>query len=331
LISRRTAVLFLHLKRIILNNAGAIAINNSPPLLHSFHHCGYSAAGNDNLQAPVTVKFLRSFFLIPLILMAGSSMAQDTIYWSPHQQLKWEDFKGIPDTTLGYEALTHSGISCRYQVTDTSFTYHVAAFFLCHKSWKMPWADAYALEHEQIHFNITELHAGKLRKELSRLKVTGDSLSQAFHNLVERILDENEAMQNRYDAETDFGRIPAMQLKWKKELNRLLFQCKDPAFTIAGSVSVFPGTGLIFSCEDQVAQIAVDEQSPGIGAILVALERRSQSFMCEMDFRFTSFFGDLKDDPGALPLMLVLHKAQLGIRYQPYYSFSGDQGVYLLA
>lgn len=165
------------------------------------------------------------FTAILLFVLSTCSFAQaekDTIYWSPCYKLKWEDFKGSPDTTLQYEALTFSGIECKYTFTDTSFTHNVAAFFIRKQSWKMSWADNIALKHEQVHFDISEVFARRLKNELAKLKPNRETVKKIVADLVKKIIDEKEDMQNQYDEETNFGRKNSLQQKWQQKIKMLL-------------------------------------------------------------------------------------------------------------
>ena len=164
------------------------------------------------------------FTAIALFLFSASSFSQmkDTLYWTSCYKLRWDDFQGTPDTALPYEALTFSGIECKYEFTDTSFTYNVAAFFLRNKSWRMLWADSIALKHEQLHFDISEIFARALTEELARLIPSRSSLKQDVRDCLKKIIAEKEDMQNLYDEETNFGRINICQKKWEEKLGTLL-------------------------------------------------------------------------------------------------------------
>jgi outer membrane protein W len=181
-------------------------------------------------------------FLTALLLLIFStcafSQSNDTIHWSPCYKLKWEDFKGLPDTNLQYEALTFSGIDYKYFFTDTSFTFTTAAFFDKKKSWKTPSANNGTLKHEQLHFDITEIFTRKLKVELFKLKPKRASVKKVIADLVQKIIQEKENMQDRYDTETDFGRKPDLQKKWQVKVAAMLLirqKNKRGVFTIANT------------------------------------------------------------------------------------------------
>ena len=79
---------------------------------------------------------------------------------------------------------------------------------------KLELADDYILAHEQLHFDITELHVRKLKKQISALKVTkniGSILDRLLHN----INNELSKMQNQYDSESKNSTDKDAQYKWE--------------------------------------------------------------------------------------------------------------------
>ena len=81
---------------------------------------------------------------------------------------------------------------------------------------------AYALLHEQHHFDITFINTSLFIQKLNAAKLTKSN----FNSLVERIYDECFAalnkMQDEYDDETSNGRIVAVQELWNKKIDAQL-------------------------------------------------------------------------------------------------------------
>lgn len=152
-------------------------------------------------------------------LFSARAFSQDIIKWSQLYKLKWTDFRGTPDTTLGLAAVTSSGISCKSLFTDTSFKFDVFAFFEKNKSWKTTAANADILIHEQGHFDISEICCRKLEIELKKLIPRRPTIQADVNNLVKKINLIREQMQDRYDAETDYGRDSAAQQRWATYIN----------------------------------------------------------------------------------------------------------------
>jgi hypothetical protein len=74
-------------------------------------------------------------------------------------------------------------------------------------------ADEYILAHEQLHFDITELHVRKFRRQISDVKVS-QSLGSVLDKLHLNINKELAAMQNQYDSESNNSINKEAQAKW---------------------------------------------------------------------------------------------------------------------
>ncbi len=142
--------------------------------------------------------------------------------WNDSYKLAWTDFKDQPDKNAHAVAITASGITFGYTLKQAdkqviSFTTSVVAHFYPEKSWRKTEADAHVLEHEQLHFDITELYARKFRQRISKLKLSntiGEQLKK-IHNTINK---ELAVFQDVYDTETDFSRNPEHQARWKAEI-----------------------------------------------------------------------------------------------------------------
>ena len=140
--------------------------------------------------------------------------------WNASYKLSWSDFKGKPDQSVSAVAITASGISFGFSTKETdskiiSFSTEVFCHFYPEQSWYKPnIADAHVLGHEQLHFDITELHVRKFRKRISLLKVS-NTIKGELRELNKTINKELAAMQDNYDAETNYSRNIENQSKWK--------------------------------------------------------------------------------------------------------------------
>lgn len=103
--------------------------------------------------------------------------------------------------------------------------FHVETFFYPELSWVQSGSkNQHLLEHEQLHFDISELHARKLRKLLysvdaSKLNKDSKEYLNAFY---EKIDKERSAMQKAYDNESDHGLNKQAQSKWRHYVNQEL-------------------------------------------------------------------------------------------------------------
>lgn len=162
--------------------------------------------------------------MILWFLLIGFSPAQDyeTISWS-EKKLTWKDFKEEPPISDRVAATTASGISYRFSTSGTRKEYKVDfeinTHFYPNKSWFKPeLCDDVILSHEQLHFDISELFARKLRKELSEATFTHENVKKNIKTLYNRNNKELNEFQNRYDSETNYSRNREEQAAWNEEI-----------------------------------------------------------------------------------------------------------------
>ncbi len=90
-----------------------------------------------------------------------------------------------------------------------------------HSAFKPGMRNAATLDHEQLHFDITEASARRLAVELAELEGRGGSRNAARKDLGQRIQERLDAatqelheLQDRYDRETENGARKKPQRKW---------------------------------------------------------------------------------------------------------------------
>lgn len=144
----------------------------------------------------------------------------DSIAWSSELELQWSDFKGDPQPRYRAVALTASGISFGLSTkkSDTElidFSYQVEAVFYPDKSWHVnkPLGDV-VLDHERLHFDITELFARKFKQRISESEFTLD-IQVEIKRIYDSINTELDEMQRRYDVETNHSQNVEKQKEWQ--------------------------------------------------------------------------------------------------------------------
>lgn len=167
-----------------------------------------------------------SAFILLFTLSCSLIRAQEEVPWSPTSKLEWKDFKGEVPLGSKAAATTASGISYSfstfYENGEMKVDYQVQAFFYPTKSWYRPQiCNDMTLLHEQLHFDISEVFARKMDREMSETEFT-KNIKQEVRVLYKRILKELDAFQRRYDLETDFSRNIEKQKLWQKQINSLL-------------------------------------------------------------------------------------------------------------
>lgn len=134
--------------------------------------------------------------------------------WSESRRLTWGDFAGAPDTHDPLHAITSTNIDMKAKCVGGKFKFEVKSVFLVEESWSKNKSSAPLLLHEQLHFDLTEVYARKIRKELNELKDACGADNGSINIIVNRIFDEWKQEQDRYDAEVNHGLHKEAQQKW---------------------------------------------------------------------------------------------------------------------
>jgi hypothetical protein len=131
--------------------------------------------------------------------------------------LSWADFKGIPERATDKDALTESGISFSWSCDNRGFRAQAYAMFVPSKSW-VKTRTTVLLAHEQTHFDITEIHARKLRKYFGEMRNPCYLGKEGINEAARRHLRENRAMQEAYDRETNHSLREGEQKRWEAKV-----------------------------------------------------------------------------------------------------------------
>ena len=147
----------------------------------------------------------------------------DTIYHDLNKRLTWKDFQGVPDTKHFGGAVTASGYAFDADIKMEGKVIYlnigVYVFFTKSQSWKKPSINSdYHLFHEQVHFDITRIGAEDFIKLLVNSKFTKDNYSQVLDAVFDKSYNENMAMQEQYDSETQHSINKTVQLKWNEKI-----------------------------------------------------------------------------------------------------------------
>jgi len=163
---------------------------------------------------------LKLIFVLTLTLvwLIFSSNSKDTeiLYWGEHGILTWDDFSGDPRFDIQeIYALTSSGIMDYKGCKDGKMVYKIKSYFEKNESWvKQEARTDYHLAHEQLHFDITELYARKLRKLLSEMEfLCGEE--ERFEKFVSATLENWYNEQKNYDIITKHSVDRDKQVEWQ--------------------------------------------------------------------------------------------------------------------
>jgi hypothetical protein len=164
-----------------------------------------------------------------LLLYEGAWAVKKTditnIPWS-ETPLSWSDFKGIPDSRHG-GALTASGFYYNFNCENGIAEWKVGAVFFPEQSYVNPQArHPYMLAHEQLHFDITELFARKLRLLLEEENIDCSDQAEVEY-LCEKMVEEWRAFQQQYDFETRHSMDRDAQIHWNKKVRDALSELEE--------------------------------------------------------------------------------------------------------
>ncbi len=153
-------------------------------------------------------------------LFLSSQPESGKIFWNENQKLTWQDFRGKPEPSANFVASTNTGLSFQYSYSikngEVRVEYSVQSFFNPEGSWFLPeGVNPYILKHEQAHFDISELHARMLRKNLEGRKFSTKVKSE-MEAIYQKVEQQRRAMQTKFDAETDHSRKKEKEATWQK-------------------------------------------------------------------------------------------------------------------
>jgi hypothetical protein len=153
--------------------------------------------------------------------------AEGSRSWSP-RQLGWPDFHGSPRLGTSTAAQTSSGVTYLVECRDRRFRYAVLATFSPTESWVRPdipphrKASRSTLKHEQIHFDITEIFARRLRQAFAGASRLCPGRLNDARKIFDRLSRDSQKMQERYDKETGHGLVQEAQLRWSRAVGSSL-------------------------------------------------------------------------------------------------------------
>lgn len=193
-------------------------------------------------KAVVLALALLAASLAPDFTLAEPVSRAGDIEWAPEERLRSEDFRGAVDPAASPErvAMTAASLSwgygyglqrgdgrCFYRITNID----VQAIFNRQESWIRPGHETHrVLEHEQGHFDITQLFKLKLEamtRDLIGVRRTCEGASveeasdfaerearRAVSAIADKIWSEHVAAQKTYDGQTHHGTVPDIQAAW---------------------------------------------------------------------------------------------------------------------
>lgn len=174
------------------------------------------------------MRYFSLIFVLFFLSTFGTTTTEgEFIIWNEQRKLNWEDFKAIPNN-IGYEAaMTASSIEFGYTAKNNTYTFNIMCKFFPFQSWSIKdKQNDYILQHEQLHFDITELYTRKLIKEIKEtIKYKKDV--PKLKVIVQKKMNEWNKMQQKYDVETKHSINKEKQTAWNTYVSQQLDSLKE--------------------------------------------------------------------------------------------------------
>lgn len=144
------------------------------------------------------------------------------IIWAADRPLTWADFQGRPKFGEPEAALTSADLLSDARCADFVFSATITPTFDPSTSWvrDAKAASPALLRHEQLHFDLTEVYARRLRQKLKAANLDCQKLQPAFGRLTQAVYNQWSNEENRYDIDTNHGLNAAKQAVWEKQVQR---------------------------------------------------------------------------------------------------------------
>lgn len=167
--------------------------------------------------------FAKLFIALAFALTSvkGTNNPEGLVDWSSGRKLNWNDFQGRPDPATGNAALTSTSINIDYSYNKHELKYSIRCQFDPTKSWGRV-RNTHILGHEQMHFDIAEIHARVLYKMLKEYKFKAATVNDDIARIYDEVMQQHHDMQAAYDGETDYSRKPAIQEEWRERISKTL-------------------------------------------------------------------------------------------------------------
>jgi hypothetical protein len=135
------------------------------------------------------------------------------ILWEKNKKLTYKDFKGVPNPNEAHSGNTECEFNyfCKYEKKQLKISSKV--LFDTENSW-LKLNDASLLSHEQVHFDIAEVHIRLFRQRCNNFRFTKADFRTQIDSIFNLTDTDCDALQQKYDTETKNGRMTSKQKIW---------------------------------------------------------------------------------------------------------------------
>jgi hypothetical protein len=177
---------------------------------------------------------MRLFLVSILLFLFTQSEPSERYTYQELPVLNWEDFKGVPPKNAIYFASVNSSLGYTFTSKKVNGQLHVdvkvESYFYPQLSWKKKLTEnnSKLLKHEQLHWDITELYARKLRAAFQNY-VPKSNPKKEVDFIFRKFEKERQSEQKFYDRETRHGTINDIQSQWELKIMEELFKLSEYA------------------------------------------------------------------------------------------------------
>ncbi|WP_164674942.1 hypothetical protein [Anditalea andensis] len=149
----------------------------------------------------------------------------DTVFYTADRPLVFDDFRAKPTPSSRFAASIFSSFSFDVKGELVGDTLEVniipKVYMLRDQSWARSTAlNDYTLNHEQRHFDITQIIAKKLINDISNLAIFPDEYDSVINFYYLEAFREMNKLQDLYDKETRHGIDQSAQIRWNKIIDK---------------------------------------------------------------------------------------------------------------
>lgn len=175
-------------------------------------------------------------FLLTGLTSAGFSQKANPgiILWNPARTVSVSDFIVVPDSstriTGDHMAVTRTGITYSLTAKPGSKNFEITIYATMHKPnsfIRERVLDAprgsinYLMNHEQKHFDISEIYAREAVKAIRGKRFT-KNYTREINDLMKGLFKQSEDLHDLYDNETGNGTNASAQSEWNNRIQRRL-------------------------------------------------------------------------------------------------------------
>ena len=163
--------------------------------------------------------------LIYFTVLTAFSSQPEFIFWRA-DVLQWSHFKTLEKSDDGFDALIATGIQITTRDSAEHTYIELKSYLEPSESWVQKGSKtAQLLNHEQRHFDITEISRRRLSMAIQTTEnINAENRSMTIDRLFDNAMQWQSDISDTYDAETNHGLNMESQERWNNKIDNLLVQ-----------------------------------------------------------------------------------------------------------